>query len=172
MKEKEPIREEDSSNLRSDNSINTESERLKLSKELNSNDVINANGIENIIDINKNKEKNGLEEKEKEEENQSDEEEDENFEITDDNIQIYKKYINIEKTSASEVLEETKISKEDNFDLLKIFLKFIAKKEYKWVVYRTPSEIHKFFKALYKSLKHDENAKNFLDSFQKMKNIK
>ena len=165
---KEEIKEEESSNLRSDNIINTESERLKLSKELKANDIISSklNGIEEIIDINKMKEKENPEEK------KSEEEEDENYEINDDNIEIEKKFINIEKTSVSEVLEESNIEKKENLNLLKIDLKFIAKKEYKWVVYRTPSETHKFFKALYKSIKNDENAKNFLESIEKIKKVK
>ena len=80
---KEQIKEEECSNLRSDNIINTDSDRLKLSKELKANEIIASklNGIEEIIDINKIKEKDGLEGKENPEEKKSEDEEDENYEI-------------------------------------------------------------------------------------------
>ena len=96
------------------------------------------------------------------------------MEENDDNVKIEKKEIDIEKTTAAEVLKESKLDPKENFDLLKIKLNFMAKKEFKWDVYRTPSEIHHFFKKIYKIVKNDENATKFvfINSLEKLKDYK
>ena len=163
MKEEIKI-EDDSTDFRQENLMNnSESERFKFSKEQN---MIETSKINNN-DIIENKDNNSME---KEKENEKYEED-----INDDEeIIIEKKSIDIERTTVGEVLKESKISKKDNFDLLKISLNFLAKKEYKWIVYRTPAETHKIFKKLYKSIKNDENGINlgFVILLGKLKNIK
>ena len=181
--------ENDITNLKQEENNYSESERINLSKD------------HKIIEIStkekeEKEEKEGKEEKEEEEKeeksekseeeekeekkenepekNNEEDEEDNISEITDDNIEIENKSINIERTTASEVLKETKIEKKENFNLLKIELNFVAKKDYKWVVYKTPSQIHKFFKKLYKLIKHDENAikLGFVNSLAILKDYK
>ena len=70
-------------------------------------------------------------------------EEEDSFDDDDDNIKIEKKSIDIEKTTAAEVLNQTKLEPKDNLNLLKFNLCFLVKKEYKWTVYHTPEEVQK-----------------------------
>ena len=158
----------------------SDSERINLSKEQKAIEASTAekNGKEESEKEDK-FEKDDKEEKdeenEKSKENKEEEDEEENSEVSDnDDIIIEKKTMNIEKTSASEVLKETKLEKKENFDLLKIELEFLSKKDYKWIVYKTPSQIIKFFKKLYKSIKNNENAINlgFVNLFEILKDYK
>ena len=99
-------------------------------------------------------------------------EDEESFdENDDDNIKIEKKSIEIEKTTAAEVLNQTKLEPKDNLTLFKFNLCFLVKKEFRWIVYHTGDEIQKFFKKIYKFTKHDENAIKLVDitSLEKMK---
>ncbi len=177
MEQKIQINEDYNSKIK-DKSNNSESERLKSSKdqkntnistkEKNWNDIIfdKLNYLDKSDILEK--------EKEKEEENKEEDEEDENLEDNDDNLLIEKKTITIEKTIASEVLKQKKMEKKENLDLLKINLNYLVKKEFTWVVYRTASEAINFFKALYKAVKGDENAINlgFVVSLEKLKDYK
>ena len=81
--------------------------------------------------------------------------EEESLDEDDDNIKIEKKSIDIEKTTAAEVLNHPKMDPKENLKLLKFNLCFLVKKEFKWVVYRTPYETRTFFKKLYKLIKND-----------------
>ena len=164
--------ENDNINLKQQKNNYSDSERINLSKDQKR---LEISTIERNEKEGKNKKNEEEEEKENEKEKNNEENEEEDIsEVTNDNIEIEQKSINIERTTASEVLKETKIKKKENFDLLKIDLNFIAKKEYKWVVYRTPRQIHKFFKKLYKLIKHDENAiqLGFVNSLEILKNYK
>ena len=98
-------------------------------------------------------------------------EEEDSFDDDDDNIKIEKKSIDIEKTTAAEVLNQTKLEPKDNLNLLKFNLCFLVKKEYKWTVYHTPEEVQKLLKKIYKSIKYDENAVKLVDmsSLEKIK---
>ena len=118
--------------------------------------------------------KNEFEEKNEEKIKELPEDEEDNMDINDDNIEIEKKEISIERTTAIDALKESKIEEKENLELLKINLCFLVKKEFKWVVYRTPAEAHIFFKKLYKSLKKDENAISlgFISSLEKLKDYK
>ena len=175
MKESIQINEGDNSNMK-DIYKNSESERFGLAKDQNKIEISTKGKIGNdiISDNFKKIDKNDIEEKEKIEENKEDDEEDENLEINDDNIIIEKKSINIEITTAAEILKQTKMEKKENLNLLKIDLNFLVKKEFKWVVYRTPLETLNFFKTLYKTIKNDENAINlgFVASLEKLKEFK
>ena len=53
-------------------------------------------------------------------------------------------------------------------------LSYLAKKQFNWVVYRTPSETQKFFKKLYNLIKNDENAVKlgFINALEKLKDYK
>ena len=102
----------------------------------------------------------------------SNEDEEESFDDDDDdNIKIEKKSIEIGKTTAAEVLNQTKLDPKENLNLLKINLCYLAKKEFKWVVYHTPDEIQKFLKKVYKSIKNDDTAIKLVDitSLEKVK---
>ena len=151
------IKEIETTNTNMDDKIlNSETERLKIEKEKD------ASPKEIIIQVEQE-----IKEEIKEEikiDNNSieerDEEEDENTELNDENIKIEKKSINIQKIKAQDILKETQLELNENLDLLKIELSFIAHKEYKWDVYRTPKETKEFFKKLYKSLHKDEKAIN------------
>ena len=167
-----------STNIKQEEMNNSESERFKSSRD------------QKVIEIstrekNKNEEKyfnierpdkseNDDNEDKQEEYQKEDDEEEEILEINDDNLEIEKKTMNIEITTAKEVLKESNIPKKENYNLLKINLNFLVKKEFKWVVYRTPVDTIKLFKKLYKSIKHDENAINlgFVSTLEKLKGYK
>ena len=89
----------------------------------------------------------------------------------DDNIKIEKKFIEITKTTAAEVLNQPKLDPKENLQLLKFDLCYLVKKEFKWVVYHTLEEVKKFFKRIYKFIKYDEAAIKLIDmsSLEKMK---
>ena len=149
-------------NLKIENIINlSESERLNsLTKEQKN--------------IETNTQKNEFEEKNDEKKKETEDDED-NMEMNDDDyFEIEKKAISIERTTALDVLKESKIEEKENLELLKINLCFLVKKEFKWVVYRTPTEAHILFKKLYKSIKNDENAiiLGFISSLEKLKDYK
>ena len=59
----------------------------------------------------------------------------------DDNIKIEKKFIEITKTTAAEVLNQPKLDPKENLQLLKFDLCYLVKKEFKWVVYHTLDEV-------------------------------
>ena len=44
----------------------------------------------------------------------------------------------IEKTIAAEVLNQHKMAHKENLNLLEFNLCFLARKEFKWIVYHTP----------------------------------
>ena len=152
-------KEEESTMPKNDKLNNSETERFKSSHEVKLVDLLSKVKIENSEKASK-VSKRSVEEREKSEYNQPEEDE-EILEENDDNVKIESKSIEIEKTTAAEVLKESKLDPKENFDLLKIKLNFFAKKEFKWVVYRTPLEIHNFFKKIYKIIKNDENAEKF-----------
>ena len=81
----------------------------------------------------------------------------------DDNIKIEKKFIEITKTTAAEVLNQPKLDPKENLQLLKFDLCYLVKKEFKWEVYHTPDETKKFLKKIYKFIKHDENAAKLVE---------
>ena len=166
-------KEEESTQPKIDKLNNSETEFFKSSPELKIIDILSKNKIENS-ERNTKRSKKTMTEKEKSEINQIDEDE-EMLDINDDdNVTIEKKSIKIEKTTAAEVLKESKLEQKENFDLLKINLDFLAKKQFKWVVYRTPSETQKFFKKLYYLIKNDENVikLGFIESLEKFKDYK
>ena len=171
---KDEIKEESTSNLKQENINNSESERFNSPKE-------KKNLEKSITERNEKEDINIMIEKEpiieiieNIEENKEEDDEEESFEDSDENIEIEKKSINIEATTVEDVLKESKMEKKDNFNLLKIELSFFVKKEYKWSVYRTPSETIKFFKKIYKSIKNDETAISlgFVNSIEKLKGLK
>ena len=152
------IKEIETTNTNMDDKVlNSETERLKIEKEKD------ASPKEIIIQVEQE-----IKEEIREEikidnnsiEERDEEEEDENTELNDENIKIEKKSINIQKIKAQDILKETQLELNENLDLLKIELSFIAHKEYKWDVYRTPKETKEFFKKLYKSLHKDEKGIN------------
>ena len=155
--------DDDNSNSRQGRSNNPESERLKILKEENnftSEKFLNEEREENIE--NREKNQNIVNEEIKEENIYTEKEEEEDIlDVNDDNLEIERITINIETTTVGEVLKEENIEKKENFTLLKFNLNFLVKKEFKWIVYRTPKETIKFFKKLYKSIKNDENAIQF-----------
>lgn len=163
------IAEDDNPKLIIEKMNNSESERLKSSKDQKEMDT--TYGKLDNVEMNKVNE-NEEHHEEKHEDQQEDDEE--NLEINEEYIEIEKKTIDIEKTTVIEVLKETTIEEKENFELLKISLNFLVNKEYKWVVYRTPSETHSFFKKMYKSLKNDEVAVNmgFTNSLERIKDYK
>ena len=163
------IAEDDNPKLVIEKMNNSESERLKSSKDQKEMDT--TYGKLDNVEMNKVNE-NEEQHEEKHEDQQEDDEE--NLEINEEYIEIEKKTIDIEKTTVIEVLKETTIEEKENFELLKISLNFLVNKEYKWVVYRTPSETHSFFKKMYKSLKNDELAVNmgFTNSLERIKDYK
>ena len=166
-------KEEESTQPKIDKLNNSETEFFKSSHELKLIDILSKNKIENS-ERNSKMSKKTMTEKEKSEINQNEEDE-EMLDINDDdNVTIEKKSIKIEKTTAAEVLKESKLEQKENFDLLKIHLDFLAKKQFKWVVYRTPSETQKFFKKLYYLIKNDENVTKlgFIESLEKFKDYK
>jgi hypothetical protein len=152
-------KEEESKTTKKDKLNNSEVEFLKSSNELKIFDILEKVKTENT-ERKSNKSKVTVSENKEKSENQIDEEE-EILEESDDHVKIEKKSIQIVKTTAAEVLKESKLDPKENFDLLKIDLVFLAKKEFKWVVYRTPSDTRSFFKKLYKMIKNDENAIRF-----------
>jgi len=89
----------------------------------------------------------------------------------DDNIKIEKKFIEITKTTAAEVLNQPKLDQKENLQLFKFNLCYLVKKEFKWEVYHTLEEVQKFFKKIYKFIKYDENAIKLIDmsSLEKIK---
>ena len=133
--------------------LNSETERLKKEKEKDTSPKEIIIQVEQEIKEEIKIDNDSIEERDEEEE-------DENTELNDDNIKIEKKSINVQKVKAQDILKETKLEPNENLDLLKIELSFLAKKEYKWDVYRTPTETKEFFKKLYKSLYKDEKAIN------------
>ena len=154
--------DDDKSNSGQGRNNNPESERLKILKEeknFTSEKLLNEEKEENIGNLEKNK--NIVIEKILEENIYTEKEEDDILDVNDDNLEIERKTINIETTTVGEVLKEEIIEKKENFNVLKFSLNFLVKKEFKWIVYRTPKETIKFFKKLYKSIKNDENAIQF-----------
>ena len=151
----------------------SETERLKPSNENSLFNIISKIKNENSENNSKFSKRSNNENKEKKEKSDINqpEEDEEILEENDDNVKIEKKTIELEKTTAAEVIKESKLDPKENFDLLKINLIFLTKKEFKWVVYRTPSETQKFFKKLYKIIKSDDNAVKlgFVDSLEKLK---
>ena len=94
------------------------------------------------------------------------------FDENDDEVvKIDKKTIEITKTTAAEVLNQTKLDPKDNLNLLKFNLCYLVRKEFKWEIYHTLDEVQKFFKKLYKFIKYDENAMKLVDlsSLEKIK---
>ena len=166
-------KEEESTMPKNEKLNNSETERFKSSNDIKLLDIIAKVKVENSEKTSKISKKSMNENKEKSDINQI-EEDDEILDDNDDNVKIEKKSIEIEKTTAAEVLKESKLDPKENFDLLKINLKFLAKKEFNWVVYRTPSETRHFFKKLYKIIKSDENAikLGFITSIEKIKDYK
>ena len=162
-------KDEESTMPKNDKLNNSETERFKSSHDIKLVDILTKVKIENSEKTSKTIDEN----REKSDIIPIDEDE-EILEENDDNVKIEKKSIEIEKTTAAEVLKESKLDPKENFDLLKINLNFIAKKEFKWVVYRTPYETRTFFKKLYKLIKNDENASKFgfIDSLEKLKDYK
>ena len=164
-------KEEESTTTKKDKLNNSETELFKSSNEqIKIVDILAKVKIENT-DRKSNQSKITIKDKEKSE---FLEDEEEILEENDENVKIEKKSIEIEKTTTAEVLKESKLDPKENFELLKINLKFLAKKEFKWVVYRTPSEIRSFFRKLYKIIKNDENATQlgFINSLEKLKDYK
>ena len=159
------IKDEENMNKRKENMNNSESERFKFSREENNNEITTNQILEK-------EEKNEDEKKECIEENKEDEDEENEFN-DDENIEIEKKTIKIERVTAGEVLKEPKIEKKENFDLLMIDLNFLVKKdkEFKWVVYRRPSETIHFFKSIFKLIKNNDEAikLGFVNSIGKIK---
>ena len=153
---------------------NSDTESLKPSNELSLFNIISKLKMENSDKTSNFSPKKLFNDKKEKSEINQPEEDEEILEENDDNIKIEKKNIEIEKTSVAEVIKESKLDPKENFDLLKINLIFLTKKEFKWVVYRTPLETQKFFKNLYKVLKSDENAVKlgFVESFEKLKDYK
>ena len=88
-------------------------------------------------------------------------------------VKIDKKAIEITKTTAAEVLNQTKLDPKDNLNLLKFNLCYLVRKEFKWEIYHTPDEVQKFFKKLYRFIKDDENAMKLVDlsSLEKIKDF-
>ena len=166
-------KEEESTMPKNEKLNNSETERFKSSNDIKLLDIIAKVKVENSEKASKISKKSMTENKEKSDINQI-EEDDEILDDNDDNVKIEKKSIEIEKTTAAEVLKESKLDPKENFDLLKINLKFLAKKEFNWVVYRTPSETRHFFKKLYRIIKSDENAikLGFITSIEKIKDYK
>ena len=165
-------KEEESTMPKNDKLNNSETERFKSSHDIKFVDILSKVKVENSEKASKVSKK-SVDEREKSEYNQPEDDE-EILEENDDNVKIEKKEIDIEKTTAAEVLKESKLDPKENFDLLKIKLNFIAKKEFKWDVYRTPLEMHHFFKKIYKIVKNDENATKFvfINSLEKLKDYK
>ena len=166
-------KEEESTMPKNEKLNNSETERFKSSNDIKLLDIIAKVKVENSEKASKISKKSMTENKEKSDINQI-EEDDEILDDNDDNVKIEKKSIEIGKTTAAEVLKESKLDPKENFDLLKINLKFLAKKEFNWVVYRTPSETRHFFKKLYRIIKSDENAikLGFITSIEKIKDYK
>ena len=142
-------------NIMEEKFINSESERLKLEKEIE----ISTNPKDNQIQL-KQEINIELNEEIKTDEKELEIEEDENSDINDDLLKIDNKFININKIKTNEVLKETQLEPKENLDLLKIELIFSGKKVFKWEVYRTPKETKEFFKKLYKSINKDKKATN------------
>ena len=169
-------KEEESTMPKNDKLNNSETEYFKSSNEIKVLDIISkvkAEKAENSERTSKISKRTISEFKEKSEINQN-EEEDDILDDSDDNIKIEKKTIEVEKTTAAEVLKESKLDPKENFDLLKIKLNFFVKKEFKWVVYRTPLETHNFFKKIYRIIKFDENSikLGLITSLEKIKDYK
>ena len=165
-------KEEESTMPKNEKLNNSETELFKSSKDIKLLDIIAKVKTDNTEKISKHSK--GSEMKEKSENNPIEEDEEILDDNDDDNVKIEKKTIEVEKTTAAEVLRESKLDPKENFDLLKINLTFLAKKEFKWVVYRTPLETHHFFKKIYKIIKSDENATKFgfITSLEKIKDYK
>ena len=106
-----------------------------------------------------------------EEEEEEEEESIDDDDYDEEHIKIEKKKIEIEKTTASEVLDDESLETKENLNLLKFKLNYLVKKEFKWVVYHTPEELKKFFKKLYKFIKYDETSIKLIDmsSLEKIK---
>ena len=166
-------RDDESTMPKNDKLNNSETEQIKSSHELKLFDIFAKLKVENTERNSKSSRRNNNDIKEKSEVIQPEDEE-EILDENDDNIKIESKSIEIEKTTAADVLKESKLDPKENFDLLKINLNFLVKKEFKWVVYRTPLETQKFFKKLHKSIKSDENAikLGFVDLLEKVKEYK
>ena len=174
----ENIKEESTSKLKQESMNNSESERFNSPKEKKDLEISTSerNGKEDINEIIEKEQIIEVVEiiEENKEENKEEDDEEQSFEDSNENIEIGKKSINIEVTTAGEVLKELKMEKKDNLNLLKIDLDFFVKMEYKWSVYRTPSETIKFFKKIYKLIKNDETAitLGFVNSLEKLKGLK
>ena len=141
--------------------INSETERFQKDKDTSSFPQDLIINVDQEIKIEKEIDDKNKEEKEEEKVHEEEiEEEEEEINDFDDNIKIEKKTINISLIKVKDILKETQIEEKENLDLLKLELNFLAKKEYKWEVYRTPKEVKEFFKKLYKDLKNDNKAIN------------
>ena len=144
--------------------LNSETERFKIENE------ITTSPKELIIN-----EEQEIKEKEAEEKKDEGEEieEEENTEKEGHQIKIEKKSLNIQKVKVEEILKETKLEKDENLDLLKFELCFLAKKEYKWEVYRTPKETKEFFNKLFNCFKDNKSAINmgFIDTLSSLNQI-
>ena len=141
--------------------INSETERFQKDKDTSSFPQDLIINVDQEIKIEKEIDDKNKEEKEEEKVHEEEiEEEEEEINDFDDNIKIEKKTINISLIKVKDILKETQIEEKENLDLLKLELIFLAKKEYKWEVYRTPKETKEFFKKLYKDLKNDQKAIN------------
>ena len=167
-------REEESTQPKLEKLNNSETEFFKSSHDIKLMDIFIKNKIENSEKNNSKISKKSMTDvKDRSEINQEDDEE--ILDINDDdNVKIKTKSIKIEKTTVAEVLKETKIEEKENFFLLKMNLSYLAKKQFNWVVYRTPSETQKFFKKLYNLIKNDENAVKlgFINALEKLKDYK
>ena len=163
------ILEDDNPKLVIEKINNSESERFKSSKDQK--EIDTTYGMFDNAEMGK---VNDNEEHHEEKHEDQQEDEEDNLEINDEYIEIEKKAFDIERTTVAEVLKDTKIEEKENSDLLKINLNFLVNKEYKWVVYRTPSETHSFFKKMLKSIKNDEVAVNmgFTYSLERLKDYK
>ena len=71
----------------------------------------------------------------------------ENLDIDDDKIEVLLQDLKAEYTSASQILASSNVTlnQKDHFDVIKFSIKVKAVYDYKWEVYRKPSEIKKNF---------------------------
>ena len=112
-------KEEESTMPKNDKLNNSETEYFKSSNEIKVLDIISkvkAEKAENSERTSKISKRTISEFKEKSEINQN-EEEDDILDDSDDNIKIEKKTIEVEKTTAAEVLKESKLDPKENIDL-------------------------------------------------------
>ena len=84
----------------------------------------------------------------------------ENLDIDDDKIEVLLQDLKAEYTSASQILASSNVTlnQKDHFDVIKFSIKVKAVYDYKWEVYRKPSEVKKNFADI-----HNELSKNFME---------